>query len=61
MNTLEKVSTRLTNLPSIRVGEDDFVISTALIISCTVPELAQLSRFWSFVLINSNSATYICT
>lgn len=45
MNTLEKVSIRLTNLLSIRVSEDDFVISTALIINCTVPVLTRLAGF----------------
>lgn len=54
MNTLEKVSMRLTNLLSIRASEDDFVISTALIINCTVPILTRLAGFWSFVLSNSN-------
>ena len=43
MNTLEKVSMRLTNLLSIRASEDDFVISTALIINCTVPVLTRLT------------------
>ena len=45
MNTIEKVSMRFTNLPSTRVSEDDFVISTALIINSTVPVLTRLSRF----------------
>ena len=45
MNTLEKVSMTLANLSSIRVSEDDFVISTALITNCTVPVLKRLSSF----------------
>ena len=45
MNTLEKVSMKITNLHSIRVSEDDFVISTALIINSTVPVLTRLSCF----------------
>ena len=46
MNTLEKVSMRLTNLPSNRVSEDDFVISTAVIVNSTVPVRTRLSRFF---------------
>ena len=45
MNTLEKVFMKITNLHSIRVSEDDFVISTAVIINSTVPVLTRLSRF----------------
>ena len=45
MNTLEKVSMKITNLHSIRVSEDDFVISTAVIINSTVPVRTRLLRF----------------